>query len=562
MSFFSKLSLVFRKYPFFRTALVLLLIASSFVVSIILTKNEKKTPEILSMEPSTAIPGEVVTIYGNNFGEVRNTSYAEINGSKLMSSSYLFWSNEAIKIQIPQNVSDGLVYVVTDGGKSNARIFTNKIDIPVLVKSDPQTSTPIINSINDTSVKIGQTVTITGKNFGLLRGTSQVYFPSTVMNSKSDDIENFIPCSDSNSDYEFWSEQEIRVKVPDGTKDGKIFILTDKGQSNKLNITVDKTIGSKEYVDKRIYLLEINADISDIITTDNGEYSSITMRVPKPPVTPTQRSVEVTVSYPEPIIPEYAGTIVHLFHTKKNNQNKLDLKHDFVVQTYGINTNINVNKITDLSEDSKQMLAKYLYPDEIIQSGNEHIIKLAKEIVGKEKNPYNKAKKIYNYMLSNYSLVKHPQSSEILPIDLIINKTGDAYDFAYIFTALCRVVGVPCIFNAGVLIDANQNSKSHWWNEIYFEKIGWIPVDIAIASGLDFLPYRNQSHNADYYFGNLDSQHVVFSRGYNNLKSANSNSKTVYRPKTYALQSIWEEASNEVQKYSSFWSDVLVLGIY
>ena len=79
------------------------------------------------------------------------------------------------------------------------------------------------------------------------------------------------------------------------------------------------------------------------------------------------------------------------------------------------------------------------------------------------------------------------------------------------------------------------------------------------------MEYSNINSNIDntnFYFGNLDSQHVIFSRGWNKIKSSQINGKVVYRPKTYALQSIWEEASTETQAYSSFWSNVYVTGIY
>ena len=65
-----------------------------------------------------------------------------------------------------------------------------------------------------------------------------------------------------------------------------------------------------------------------------------------------------------------------------------------------------------------------------------------------------------------------------------------------------------------------------------------------------------------YYFGNLDGQHIVFSRGWNDIKPGPQNNKTVYRPRSYALQSIWEEASGKVIKYSSYWADPIVIGVY
>ena len=45
-------------------------------------------------------------------------------------------------------------------------------------------------------------------------------------------------------------------------------------------------------------------------------------------------------------------------------------------------------------------------------------------------------------------------------------------------------------------------------------------------------------------------------------QTISQNSKIVYRPKTYALQSIWEESSEGNVNYSSLWNDPIVLGLY
>ena len=67
----------------------------------------------------------------------------------------------------------------------------------------------------------------------------------------------------------------------------------------------------------------------------------------------------------------------------------------------------------------------------------------------------------------------------------------------------------------------------------------------------------------EFYFGNLDSQHIAFSRGINEIKQTMSaKNKIVYRPKTYALQSIWEESSEGNVNYSSLWNTPVVLGLY
>ena len=60
----------------------------------------------------------------------------------------------------------------------------------------------------------------------------------------------------------------------------------------------------------------------------------------------------------------------------------------------------------------------------------------------------------------------------------------------------------------------------------------------------------------------MDSQHIAFSRGFHQIKQSALNSKIVYRPRTYALQSVWEEAGDATSSYSSLWNNPMILGIY
>ena len=54
----------------------------------------------------------------------------------------------------------------------------------------------------------------------------------------------------------------------------------------------------------------------------------------------------------------------------------------------------------------------------------------------------------------------------------------------------------------------------------------------------------------------------MFSQSWNLVKNAISNGKTVSLQKMYATQSIWEETTNDVTGYSSFWNLPVVIGVY
>ena len=555
-----------RKYPLFRVACYGGIVLLAIIISLVFFNTvDDDEPEIKSISPQIGAPGSVMTINGSGFGNERDTSFVEIGGSSLTSSSYLSWSATEIKIQLPANVQDGLVYVVTKRGRSQPEVFANKNNIPMAITQvGVQTTLPLIESESPQKIAVGQVLTITGSNFGSIRGeNSFVYFtPSGGVNKNGDsqDLDSsYIRALEQDFDYEFWSNTEIRVRVPDGAASGNFFVKTDKGVSNQRNLTVTTNLGKKTFPEKRQYLVQLSADISDV---DMGANSLITLRVPRPQPSSQQRGITMTEFAPQPIFQDYNKSVIHQLNASQITQEKTGFSQTFVIPVYSVETSIQADKVQKFSDTTRLLYKVYTAPDSCIPSGDEALVQLAKTIVGKETNPYKQALLIYNYMLENYRLLNQLQPKEISSTNLMDSLQGDAYDFAIIFTALCRATGIPALPVSGILVDNAKNGQNHWWSEIYLENFGWLPVDVAMAAGLNFDLPSEIENPREFYFGNLDLYHIAFSRGWNEIHPTIITNKTVYRPKTYGLQSIWEETTTGTINYSSFWSDPVVLGIY
>ena len=128
-----KLSYLFRKYSLLRASMMLLVIAIILIAVSIFTKRNKPVPCIESIVPPVGAPGDIITINGSNFGDIRDISYVEFAGAKLTASSYISWKDDCIKIVLPTNVQDGLVVVGVQSMCSKPALFTNEIDIPIPV---------------------------------------------------------------------------------------------------------------------------------------------------------------------------------------------------------------------------------------------------------------------------------------------------------------------------------------------------------------------------------------------------------------------------------------------
>ena len=564
--------LLFRKYPLFRIGM---LVGATFAVIGVLSfvgTHAKRTPVIDRITPAVGSAGDVMTITGRDFGDTRTLeSYVEVGGSRITSSGYLGWSNTSIRVVLPSNVQDGLVLVGTKSGVSKPGFFANEAGIPVPVPVDTTTTLPVIASIAPQTASYGALIVITGANFGTVRGTSRVYFAANRDDASlaaigtaqtpfpgSFDLAH-IAADESNYDYEYWSDTEIHVRVPDGAASGSVYVQTNKGDSNHSELAVRSAVGSRSFTERKTYLLQVTADVENL---DGKNPAAITLRVPRPPVTAQQPMAELTECKPQPLIADWRNMIIQQAEFEKGGARKQRFTHNFVVASYSVRTEIHERAVKPFSETSRVLYGGATRADALIRSNDAGAEARAREIVQKATNPYTQARLLYDYIIDNTELTTAPIKRRENPLDMLKETRGDAYDFAVVFTTLARSLGIPALPVSGILVDADLQAVNHWWCEIYLEGFGWLPIDPALGAGLAYKSFKPIDDARAFYFGNLDSQHIAFSRGWNEVKPSFVNSKTVYRPHTYAFQSIWEESNSSTVNYSSLWNAPMVLGIY
>lgn len=511
-----------------------------------------------------------MTIQGGGFGETRGTSYVEIAGSRITASGYVSWSDGQIRVVLPPNVQDGLVTVGTSAGVSDPAFFANETGIPVAVRELPGTSVPSISSISpEKGARTGQKITIHGSHFGSARGDSAVYFTanrdktaSFLSEQDSDSQEKislYIPANADDFDYVSWSDSEITVRVPDGADSGAVFVETERGSSSPQKISLEFPSGKKQYAHRRTYVVQVAADISNHVS---NQESTILLYIPKPAVSSFQPYVQLTEVYPEPFILDDEHDVIHKRQLNQITNNKERFSQTFVVSACSVQGNFREKGMQAAYSAENPLYMKYTSADMCVPSDSQAVFRLLETIAGNERNPWKTARLIYDFMVSSYDISEKVRSGDISVLDIIRKKRGDAYDFAVLFTALCRAAEIPAVPVAGILVSDKNSVVPHWWTEIYFEGYGWFPVDVSLGAGLPFSPFIETGSPQEFYFGNLDNQHIAFSRGWKQIRQSSLNSKVVYRPRTYALQSIWEEAGDATSSYSSLWNNPVIQGIY
>ena len=164
------------------------------------------TPSITGLSPTSGPVGTPVTITGTNFGAIQGLSTVTFNGTP--STAVTNWSVASIVAAVPAAAATGYVVVTVSGVPSTGMTFT------VL-------PTPGITSLSPASARVGDSVTITGANFGSTQGNSTVTFNGTAVTTITS-----------------WSAGSIVTAVPAGASTGNVVVTVNGVASNGASFTV------------------------------------------------------------------------------------------------------------------------------------------------------------------------------------------------------------------------------------------------------------------------------------------------------------------------------------
>ncbi len=532
------------KHPAILPVVIFIILITLYFIVYFVTGS---SPVITKLEPSVAFPGDSILIKGKNFGNIEDNSYIIIAGIRPTVSSYIEWTNTQIKLKIPDEVGSGRIFVKSRAKLSNGLLFTNKENIPVIISGSFDPGKPYLQSISPEKGMVGDLLTIEGVNLGAERGASTVLFSFF----SSDDTKK-LACSELDFDYSRWSDHKVSIYVPDGASSGNVQISTDRGVSNSLYFEINTPYGTKRFNQKRGYQIQYGVSVSNIIAEPG---SNIQIWIPAIEPNLSLRNIESSFD-PEPMWQNYKGlNRYYLEDVKPWNVYVLNQSQGF--DCFAIETDINTSSISSVYDKNRKLVSFYTRVDELVPSNEKIITDVVRSIVGREKNPYFKAQKLYEYLLRRLEYVENNETATVL--ESLNDRKADAYDYAILFTALARNAGVPSRPVAGFLVYGNKLTKNHWWSEFYINGLGWIPVDPAMGDDMSLSDLPVRESNRDYYFGNIGSQHIAFSRGIIDLKNTIPGGSIVRKDRFYSFQTIHEESSSGVDSYKAVWSPIKVV---
>ncbi len=557
-----KLFYLIRKYSWFRFLVFSFVIGGIAAGIIFFSRSTIRSNIIIAVSPQVTVQGEQVTITGKGFGQRSVHSWLMIGNNKIKSDRCIEWTDTKIIFETPDTLYEDILYVVAKNKQGNAVMLVNQTVFPVNSEHTADENLPFIGSLDADSGNVGDLISIHGKNFGHARNDSVVLFTGTqntvyAQNPAKEAALIGAECSESDFDYEFWSDRELRVRVPDAADTGNVVVITEAGISNPVPFRLKNKYGTKTYTDARTYRLVSEVEISDFLAETPNTFF---LQVPLPQKTETQRTVTISSTQPEPFVSSYQGASIFRFHNVESG-NKIQIRQEYSVSRSRVETNVNIASLKRAEQNNPLLYAAYTESDDFLPADNTVIKKICRQIIGSETNPYQKARRIYTFLTSEIKAREGSVADAGRSIlTALEEKNGSAYDLALLFCTLARAAGVPAVPAAGLLVDQEQKAMLHWWAEFYINGFGWIPVDPALASSVPF--DTGVADKGRWYFGNLDAYHIAFSRGYQTQTPMLPNGKTTEKIRSYAFRSIWEEATPNISGYSVLWRIPKITGVY
>lgn len=221
--------------------------------------------------------------------------------------------------------------------------------------------------------------------------------------------------------------------------------------------------------------------------------------------------VDSPAKYAQGFDPEYKNRIAIFKPTPQQAASGFDVTVHFVATRREHKVALDDATLKPVSAvySSDPTLRRYLEPDKLVPLDGT-IAELAKEHTSPAMSPLEKARSIYEYVVST---MRYDKSGEGWgrgdAIWACTSKRGNCTDFHSLFIGMMRSSGIPARFEIGFPLPEGKSEGDipgyHCWAEFYVNGLGWVPVDASEA-------WKNPSKH-DYFFGAHDVNRVFFTYG-------------------------------------------------
>ncbi|MBB6478428.1 transglutaminase domain-containing protein [Spirochaeta isovalerica] len=545
-----------RKVTLLAAGIPALMFILSLIAFVINTRIAEGKPRIIEMTPHTVSRGEQLTISGRNFGEAKDSSRIFLSSLDLLSRYIDSWNDREIVITIPEKANSGLLTIRTDRGLSKPAVIVLEENIPAIGAGSYIPGHPFIEYIDSPSGASGDIISITGEHFGDKKNNSEILF-SSLFSHEVDSLDGETEYRDflSVEDVQIltWEDKLIRFYLPDFVQTGDVYVRTERGYSNAAYFEQKLENSSLILSDKKTYMIHQSLSIS---AEFQNRDSKINYWFISPVETLFQRNVIDLPDRSFKSLYEHPGQTLYSIEGY-TGLHDIVLSQNSIVEVYSKNSVVDPAEIGRNYDSTSPLFLKYTGSSQFITASSPRVSTVARSVTRGKSTAYDKSRAIYEYVIAR--LTPDPDAGIWDPDTVIDEMKGDSRAYSLLFTSLCRNSGIPARPVTGLLVDDRGNPINHWWAEFYLQGFGWFPVDPALADrnsepDEEKIPIEN-------YWGKIDNQHIVFSRGELILPRLFPEGKTGVDI-DHAFVSHNYEVSSTINNLHLNWSDVRITAIY
>jgi len=193
------------------------------------------------------------------------------------------------------------------------------------------------------------------------------------------------------------------------------------------------------------------------------------------------------------------------------------------------------------------VFADYLLPEEGIESDHPSISNRAYQVIGDSRNSYEITRLLFSFV-NNHMKYDLSVGERRGALQALNSGRGACQDYADLYVALCRAVGVPARLIYGIRYNTeehgdlisrrNVTDKHHVWTEVYLEPYQWVPVEPTYSYTLN----GRKTISFDYY-GTYPAHDLHIATGFENPPLTWNYKYSGSKPQVYfnVKETLWQK---------------------
>ena len=175
---------------------------------------------------------------------------------------------------------------------------------------------------------------------------------------------------------------------------------------------------------------------------------------------------------------------------------------EFETAPYYINIQSEAVKMYDTNSENYKKHTAEQKPHIVF---SDKIKQLTTEVTSGISNPFEKVKAIFYWIDYNITWASALEYSiiECIPEYVLNNRHGDCGMKTLLFMSMARYAGIPCKWQSGWMLHPGELNL-HDWCEVYYEGIGWVPVDQSFG-----LQNSDVQKIKEFYISGIDEYRLI-----------------------------------------------------